>query len=145
SRDNNVPALFDIFQKAKANWNWLAAGNVLVQKGPAGFAALLMNKFTQHLTVSIHDAGSVGGGGGIGSSCCYGTGGPKQGWPAVGLYELTRYPERFGTAATFLVSGDIPIYYLRTQPGNYDNRLDVKGSCDYASRDDYRAQYLMHL
>ena len=48
SPDDKVPALFDIFQTARANANWLAAGNVLVKKPPPGFATALLSRFTQH-------------------------------------------------------------------------------------------------
>jgi hypothetical protein len=54
---NNTLAVLDIFQKAKANWNWLTAGNVLVKirypRFPAGFAFTLLNRFTEHMTVSV--------------------------------------------------------------------------------------------
>src|SRR4029077_4910038 len=53
-------ALLGIMRIAKANWNWLAAGNVLIKDRTLGFAALLLSKFTQHLTVS---AGHTGMGG----------------------------------------------------------------------------------
>jgi hypothetical protein len=139
-------ALLDITRIAKANWNWLAAGNVLVKDRPPGFAALLLSKFTQHLTISVVDAGMGGFSGGGGSECGFSMRAPKASWPAVGLYILSQVPERLpGVNATYLVGGDTPVYYLRVEPGNYDNPGDDPGYCDDGNRDQYRAQYLAKL
>ena len=70
---------------------------------------------------------------------------PKSGWPAVGVYQLTQFPDRFGLDNTFLVGGYTPVYYIRVQPGNYDNPEDLAGSCDDGNRDEYRAQYFARL
>jgi hypothetical protein len=145
SPDVAQSALLDILHDARANWTWLAAGNVLVKTRTPGFAALLLSRFTLHLTVSVFDAG-VGGGIGGGSECDFLFGSPKAVWPAVGLYQLTQFPERMpGLAATFLVGGDTTVYYWRLEPGNYANPPDVPGSCDDGDRDFYRAQYLTKL
>lgn len=139
-------ALLDIARIAKANWNWLAAANVLVKTRTPGFAALLLNRFTQHLTVSVVDAGMGGFSAGGGSECGFSMRAPKASWPAVGLYILTQFPERLpGVKATFLVGGDTTVYYLRVEPGNYDNPGDAPGFCDDGNRDQYRAQYLARL
>jgi hypothetical protein len=139
-------ALLDIARIAKANWNWLAAGNVLVENRAPGFAALLLARFTQHLTISVVDAGISGYSAGGGSECGFSMRAPKASWPAVGLYVLTQFPERLpGVKATFLVAGDTPVYYLRVEPGNYDNPGDAPGFCDDGNRDQYRAQYLARL
>jgi hypothetical protein len=140
------PALLDIFQDARANWTWLAAGNVLMKTRPPGFAALLLSRFTQHMTVSVYDAGAGGGVGGSGSECGSLIGAPKAGWPAVGVYQLTQFPERIPRlTATFLVGGDTTVYYWRAERGDYHNPPDVPGSCDDGNRDQYRAQYLTRL
>jgi hypothetical protein len=139
-------ALLDIARIAKANWNWLAAGNVLVKNRVPGFAALLLARFTQHLIISVVDAGMVGYSAGAGSECGFSMRAPKASWPAVGLYVLTQFPERLpGVKAIFLVAGDTHVYYLRVQPGNYDNPGDAPGFCDDGNRDQYRAQYLGRL
>lgn len=146
SQNDAQSALLDIFQNARANWNWLAAGNVSVRTRPPGFAALLLTRFTQHLTVSVVDAGFGGGSGGAGSECGFSLRAPKARWPAVGLYLLTQFPERMpGLAATFLVTGDTTVYYWRVETGNYDNPPDAPGSCDDGDRDRYRAQYLTRM
>jgi hypothetical protein len=146
SGDNAQSALLDIFQSAKANWDWLAAGNVLVKKRPPGFAYVLLSRITQHITVSVVDRGVGGGGASGGSECGFSLRGPKPGWPGVGLYSLTQFPERMpGLSTTFLVDGDTTVYYWRVEPGNYDNPPDLPGSCDDGNRDGYRAQYVNKL
>jgi len=146
SPHDSQSALLEIFQDARANWSWLAAGNVLVKNRTPGFVALLLSRFTQHLSVSVVDPGVGSGSGGGGSECGFSLRGPKPGWPAVGLYQLTQFPERMtGLTATFLVGGDTTVYYWRVEPGNYDNPPDVPGSCDDGNRDRYRAQYLAKL
>lgn len=146
SQPDAQSALIDIFKNARANWNWLAAGNVLVKTRPPGFASLLLSRYTQHITVSVFDPGHGGGGAGGGSECGFSLRAPKALWPAVGLYLLTQFPERMpGLTATFLVGGDTTVYYWRVEPGNYDNPSDAPGSCDDGDRDRYRAQYLTRL
>jgi hypothetical protein len=146
SQTDAQSALFDIFQNARANWNWLAAGNVLVKTRPPGFASLLLSRFTQHITVSIFDPGLGGGGAGGGSECGFSLRAPKALWPAVGLYLLTQFPERMpGLTVTFLIGGDTTVYYWRVEPGNYDNPPDAPGSCGDGNRDRYRGQYLTSL
>jgi len=104
SREDASATLLDIARNAKANWNWLAAGNVLVKNRAPGFAALLLSKFTQHLTVSVVNSGFGSGFGGGGSECGFSMAAPKSGWPAVGLYWLTQFPERIPwLTATFLI------------------------------------------
>jgi len=145
SPDDAQSALLEIFQEARANYTWLAAGNVLMKARTPGFAALLLIRFTQHMTVSVYDPFRGGGVGGGGGECGFPNGGPKANWPAVGLYQLTQFPERMSASATFLAGGDTTIYYWRIEPGNYDNLPDVAGFCDDGNRDVYRAQYLNKL
>ena len=145
SPDDAQSALLEIFQQARANYTWLAAGNVLMKARTPGFAALLLIRFTQHMTVSVYDPFRGGGVGGGGGECGFPNGGPKANWPAVGLYQLTQLPDRMSASATFLVGGDTTIYYWRIEPGNYDNPPDVAGFCDDGNRDVYRAQYLNKL
>jgi len=146
SPEDAQSALLDILHDARANWTWLAAGNVLLKHRTPGLASLLLSRFTQHMTVSVVDGGFGGGVGGGGSECGFSSRAPKQGWPAVGLYLLTQFPERMpGLAATFLVGGEAIVYYWRAEPGNYDNPPDLPGSCDDGNRDRYRAQYLTKL
>jgi hypothetical protein len=138
--------LLGISRIAKANWNWLAAGNVLVKTRTPGFAALLLARFTQHLTISVVDAGMGAYSAIAGSECGFSMRAPKTSWPAVGLYVLTQFPERLpGVKAIFLVAGDTPVYYLRVESGNYDNPGDAPGFCDDGNRDQYRPQYLARL
>jgi hypothetical protein len=62
SQDDPQSALVDILRDTEANWNWLAAGNVLLKNRTPGFAALLLGRFTQHLAVTVVDPGrGVGG------------------------------------------------------------------------------------
>jgi hypothetical protein len=146
SPDDATAELLSIFGKARANWTWLAAGNVLSKAQTAGFAALLLSRFTQHLKVWVVDAGTAGGEGGGGSECGFSLAGPKRGWPRVGLYALTQFPERIPwLEARFLIGGETPVHYLRADPGNYDNPPDNPGYCDDGDRDKYRAQYLVEF
>lgn len=146
SPDDPRLALFDIFHNARANWTWLAAGNVLVKSRPLGFTTLLLSRFTQHMTVSVHDPGFGSGYGGGGSECGFSARAPKSGWPPVGLYLLTQFPETFSYYnATFLVGGDTPVYYWRVALGNYDNPSENPGACHDGNRDEYRAQYLNRM
>jgi hypothetical protein len=143
SHDDAQAALLEVFQIARANWDWLAAGNVLCKTWPPGFAALLLGRLTQHLLVSVYDPGHGGGFGGGGSECGFSLRGPKAGWPPVGLYLLTQFPGRITwLPATLLVDGETHVSYWRAEPGNYDNPADVPGYCDEGNRDRYRAQYL---
>lgn len=142
----DASALLDIARIAKSNWNWLAAANVLVKTRTPGFAALLLSRFTQHFTISVVDAGIGGFSAGGGSECGFSMRAPKASWPAVGLYILSQVPQRLpGVDATYLGGGDTPVYYLRVEPGNYDNPGDDPGYCDGGDRDEYRAQYIVRL
>jgi hypothetical protein len=148
SPDGSQDALLEIFRDAKANWNWLAAGNALANARTAGFAAVLLDRLTQHLTVSVFDPGQGAGGGigGGGSECGFSAAAPKSGWPSIGLYQLTQYPERMPwLTAAFLVGGRTPVYYWRSAPGNYDNPTGDPGTCDDGNRDVYRTEYLNQL
>ncbi len=143
SPDDATTELLSILDKAKANWNWLAAGNALSKTPTAGFASLLLSRFTQHLKVWVTDRGIGGGEFGGGSECGFSLRGPKVGWPRVGLYALTQFPGRLpAIEARFLIGGETPVYYLRADPGNYDNPPDDPYYCDGGDRDKYRAQYL---
>ncbi len=138
--------LLKLFANANANWNWLAAGNALLKKRPLGFVELLLQKFTQHIDVFVMERGFGSGSGGGGSECGFSLRGPKTGWPPVGLYQLTQFPERIPWLETqFLIGGETPVYYWRAEPGNYDNPPDTPGHCDQGDRDKYRAQYLNKL
>jgi len=146
SRDRAQPELLSIFQNALANRTWLAAGNVLIKNRPRGFAWLLLSRFTQHITVSVFDQGRMGGVGAGGGECDFSLRVPKAGWPPVGLYRLTQFPDRIPSlTAALLVQGETPVYYWRAELGNYDNPPDGSGSCDDGDRDEYRAQYLNEL
>jgi len=146
STEDARTALLSIFGKAKANWTWLAVGNALSKTQTAGFAALLLSRFTQHLKVRVEDPGFVSGEGGGGSECGFSLTAPKPGWPRVGLYHLTQFAERIPwLEAHFLIGGDTSVYYWRADPGNYDNPPDDPGYCDDGNRDEYRAQYLAKL
>ncbi|MGA8026410.1 MAG: hypothetical protein WB992_04640 [Bryobacteraceae bacterium] len=146
SPENAQSALFEIFDKAKTNWTWLAAGNVLFKQQAPGFARRLMDRLTQHVSVSVWDPGLGGGSGGGGSECGFSLREPKMDWPPVGLYQLTQFPGRIPwVTATFLIDGPTPVYYLRAEPGNYDNPPDSPGYCYDGDRDQYRAQYVTKL
>jgi hypothetical protein len=145
SPDDAQHALLDIFDDSKANWTWLAAGNVLLKNRAAGFAARVLSRFTQRTTVSVVDRG-FGGEVGGGSECGFSLRQPKTGWPLVGLYHLTQFPERIpSVTAAFLVGGPTAVYYWRVETGNYDNPPDDPGGCDDGDRDRYRAQYLAKM
>ena len=146
SPDADQQTLLGVFDEAKSNWNWLAVGNVLLKGRVEGFAARLLAKLTQHMTVSVVDSGFGGGSGGGGGECGFSLRSPKTGWPPVGLYQLTQFPERIPwLTTTFLVDGPTAVFYLRSETGNYDNPPDDQGACDGGDRDHYRAQYLTKL
>jgi hypothetical protein len=124
-------ALLEIFDRTEDNAEWLAAGNVLFNSRTPGFVARVLDKFTQHLTVSVLDPGSVGGVSGGAQGCGSGFGSSKDGWPPIVKYHLTQFPAR---SAMFLVGGETPVYYTVYDPG-----------CAQGDRDRYRAQYLVTL
>jgi len=67
-------------------------------------------------------------------------------YPPVGPYLLTQFPERIPwLATTFLVDGPTPVYYWRSETGNYENPPEGAGGCDGGDRDRYRAQSLARL
>lgn len=143
SRDS-APPLFDIFGKAKSNGAWLAAGNMLVKQRYPGFAAMVLDRFTEHVLVSVVDKGfGYGEGGGV-SGCGIHWRGPKSGWPPVGLYLLLQHPGLIPDPleATLLADGETPVYYARAEPGSYDNPSDEPPPCNDGDRDRFRAQYL---
>ena len=146
SPEDAQSSALDIFHIAEANWTWLAAGNLLLKNRTPGFAALLLTQFTEHMEVSVIDSGHGGGVGGGGSECGFSSGGPKAGWPPVGLYFLDQFPNRFPQlTAAFLIGGETSVYYWRNEPGNYDNPTASPGACDDGNRDQYRVQYLNKL
>jgi hypothetical protein len=146
SPDDQQAGLLEIFGRARANWNWLAAGNALLKTRSTGFTAELVAKFTEHLKISVWDPGRGGGMSGGDSECGFSLRAPKRSWPPVGLYHLTQFPERIPwLSATFLIGGETPVYYWRDEPENYDNPPDARVACDDGNRDEYRAQYLIKL
>jgi hypothetical protein len=146
SPDDQQAALLDIFDRAGANWNWLAAGNALLKTRSPRFTTELVAGFTDHLKISVWDPGFGGAMGGGSSECGFSLQASKRGWPPVGLYHLTQFPERIPwLSTTFLIGGETLVYYWRAEPGNYDNPPDARGACDDGNRDEYRAQYLIKL
>lgn len=143
--DSNADAdsqLLEIFHRAKANWNWLAAGNVLAKHRTPGFASVVLSRLTLHLTVNVVGPGANGFGiGGTGSECMGGMGAPKPHWPIVGTYRLIQFPDRFRGNPVLLASGETPVFYWRIE-GEYYNPTDDPGSCDDGDRDRYRAQFI---
>ena len=135
-------ALLDVFGQARMNGNWLAAGNVLVKERTPGFAAALLSRFTQHIDVSVWGQGVGGGIGGGGGECGLAEGGPKQGWPPVGMYRL--FHDNIFPEATLLIEGQTPVYFFREERNDYINPAEMP-SCNYGNRDTYRAQYLAKL
>ena len=125
-----------LLASANANWNWLAAGNVLSKERAQGFPDLLLQKLTQRVDVFVVNGGFGSGSGGGGSECGFSLGAPKSDWPPVGLYKLTQFPERIPRLDTqFLIGGETPVYYWRAEPGNYDNPPDAARDCDQGDRD----------
>jgi len=136
------PQLLEIFERAKANWNWLAAGNVLAKHRTPGFVSAVLSRLTLHLTVNVMGLGAGGFGVGAGASeCMGGMEAPKPHWPIVGTYRLTQFPDRFRGSPVLLASGETPVFYWRIV-GEYYNPTDDPGSCGDGDRDRYRAQYI---
>jgi hypothetical protein len=136
-------ALVEIFDRTTNDSEWLAAGNALFRYRTTGFVRRLIDRLTQHVTVSVVGRGPLGVtiydpaiGCGIHAPA------PKKGWPLVARYRLTPYP---WPSETLLVDGETPVYYWRTEPGDPDNPPDSLSFCYDGDRDRYRAQYLARL
>jgi len=157
SPEDTQAALLNILDRANTNRAWLAVGNALFrpvtaeraflpEAGDRAFVERFLGRFTQHLKISIWDPGRGGGESEYRDTCGLSPNGPKPGWPPVGLYDLTQFPERFpASAAILLASGETPVYYWRAESGNYENPPDARVRCDDGDRDEYRAQYLTRL
>jgi hypothetical protein len=104
----------------------------------------LLDKFTQHVTVSVLDPG-FSHGGGIGSGSDIGRGtrvpGPKTAWPPIAKYRLSQFPS---LSMMFLVGGETPVYHYRVESDGYEDAPDSPAS-PHGGRDSYRAEYLANF
>src|SRR5262249_53991580 len=79
--------LLDIFKhEDKQTIAWLAAGNFLMNRKPAGFAATIVADLTVKAHIRVVSQSSPDLPAGYGGSCAFGGGAAKPGWPNVGSY-----------------------------------------------------------
>ena len=96
--------------QSAANLAWLAAGDLLMMRRPAGFAAAVFRGFTVEVEVFVADKGTIlPPGPGWGSSCSGGLPPPRVGWPPVANYSFV------------LAGGSDPSFYKRIVGGTYAN------------------------
>lgn len=141
STGDTTPVLLQIFQTEAAHQGaWLAAGNLLVQRRPPGFAAAVLSKLTVRAQVWVTNGQGFGSGqgGGIGGGVFSE---PHSGWPEIGTYSLSAC----GSANNVvLVEGDHPAYYSRSVDNLYRPVFD--SACVGAPpTDETRADYLGNL
>lgn len=121
--------LLDIFrQESQRTDAWLAAGNMLMNRKPSGFAAAILGAFTVDAYIRVVDKGSGAvPGGGSGGSCSSGLPGPRTGWPPVGNYYTTGRVNYFpgNAGGGLLANGVDPSFYVRVV-----GAADVEGSRD---------------
>ena len=100
--------LLDIFRKEeRAIGAWLTAGNLLMNRKPQGFAALVLGGFIVDVQVRVVDAGGAPERpGGYAGSCSSGAGAPRAGWPPVGTYYVSQ-------RGMLLSQGQVPTSYIR--------------------------------
>lgn len=111
SRQNTTSTLLKIFQTERELFRWLAAGNLLLTRRAAGFAAAVLEGLIVQATVLVHDPNQGGGRGGGPLSCWYFEVPPSRaGWPEIGTYLISRASE---APASVLAEGTYPVYFDR--------------------------------
>jgi len=109
--------LLDIFrEESQRTGAWLAAGNMLMNRKPPGFAAAILGTLTVEAHIRVIDKGSGAvPGGGSGGSCSSGLPGPRTGWPIVGNYYTTGRDRYFpgNAGGGLLANGADPSFYVR--------------------------------
>ncbi len=109
--------LLDIFrEESQLTGAWLAAGNMLMNRKPPGFAAAILGAFTVDAHIRVVDKGSGAvPGNGYGGSCSSGTREPRTGWPPVGNYYTTGLDHYFpgNAGGGLLADGTDPSFYVR--------------------------------
>jgi hypothetical protein len=103
---------------------WLAAGNLLAQRGVSGFASTVLGKMTVHTRVRVANSETPE----VGTTCLviqgFAVPTEKRYWPKVGTYTLgSRFP-----GATLLADGPDPAFYSRAADGLYDRPRAARDS-----------------
>lgn len=141
--------LLDIFREERQRTGaWLAAGNMLMNRKPTGFAAAILGAFTVDAHIRVVDKGTKTVPHGHGGSCSSGTLDPRTGWPPVGNYYTTGRDHYFpgNAGGGFLANGADPSFYVRVW-----GAADAEGSgderrCDFKpDRDLVREHFLGRL
>ena len=141
--------LLDIFRgESQRTGAWLAAGNLLMNRKPPGFAAAILGALTvgAHIRVVDKDSGAVPGGA-SGGSCSSGLLGPRKGWPPVANYYTTGRAHFGGNAGGgLLADGADPSSYVRVVgAADPEGSSDERG-CDFKpNRDVLREHFLEGL
>jgi hypothetical protein len=107
------PFLLQIFRQERGPDAWLAAGNLLLDTKPAGFAAAVLGQFSVEATIRVVDPlGGIGGSRGEGSGGCGDTLSvpPRLGWPAIAAYYFAK---EAAPGRVLLSGGPDPAYYVR--------------------------------
>jgi len=142
--------LLDIFrEESQRTGAWLAAGNMLMNRKPPGFAAAILGTLTVEAHIRVIDQGNGDVlGGGSGGSCSSGLAGPRTGWPIVGNYYTMGRDRYFpgNAGGGLLANGADPSFYVRVvgaadPEGSRDERR-----CDsMPNRDLLREHFLRSL
>jgi hypothetical protein len=103
-----------------------AAGNLLVNRPPPGFAALVLGQLTVESRVRVIDAASPDERPrGVAGSCLSGMPPqPKLGWPLVGNHYISN-------RGMLLADGTVPVYYVRVVSGPDSEGPRAEFPCDF--------------
>jgi hypothetical protein len=123
---------------------WLAAGNLMAQRGSAGFAAAVLGSMTVHVEISVVNKGASELGGGTGGSISGQIPEPKRGWPEAGEYSVFNCACAAPEDASVLAAGVDPALYIRKVTPLYSAPpfTGVMGCADF---DTLREHYLNGL
>jgi hypothetical protein len=119
------PFLLKIFrEEERSPGAWLTAGNRLMDRKPAGFAAAVLAGFTVRARVYVVESGAGQFGEGSGGSCGVGLSSPRTGWPPVGNYSL-------GERGVLVSRGAVSTFYSRRVGGAAPIGAAIGSVCDF--------------
>jgi hypothetical protein len=139
-----TPLLLQFFRQDSINrLAWLAAGNLLLDSKPRGFAAEILVKLVVEDVVYVVEPGAgARAGQGISQGCGDALGDPiRAGWPPDVAYYFSTALQ---PGRTLLSGGTDPVYYLRVQSTN--GRSSGFGECGVGIvPDEVRGHFLARL
>jgi hypothetical protein len=138
------PFLLQIFRQEQGPEAWLAAGNLLLDTKPPGFAAAVLGQFSVEATIRVVDPlGGIGGSRGEGGGVCGDTLSipPRPGWPAIAAYHFAM---EAAPGRVLISGGPDPVYYVRrsANAGQGTGFGECGGPLD---RDRTRSRFLARL